>query len=60
MTSVATIPFPNVCRFYRFWESSVQPDKGEFRDLLESSNATVYLSRTDNRSGFRDNGIFRI
>jgi hypothetical protein len=56
--SVATIPFPKTyVDSTGFWESSSNLTKGlELRDLLESSNATVYLSRTDNRSGFRDNG----
>ncbi|MCR8910564.1 T9SS type A sorting domain-containing protein [Barnesiella sp. ET7] len=39
-----------------FWESSSNLSKGLYlRDLLEAANATVYMSREDNRSGYRDN-----
>ncbi|HQP80621.1 MAG TPA: N-acetylmuramoyl-L-alanine amidase, partial [Paludibacteraceae bacterium] len=56
--SVGTIPFPTEWTDTTgFWESSSNLTKGlELRDLLQSQNATVYMSRTDNRSGFRDNG----
>lgn len=56
--SVGTIPFPTEWTDSTgFWESSSNLTKGlELRDLLQSQNATVYMSRTDNRSGFRDNG----
>ena len=39
-----------------FWESSSNLTKGLYlRDLLEAANATVIMSREDNRSGYRDN-----
>lgn len=38
-----------------FWESSANLTKGLYlRDMLQNAGATVYMSRTDNRSGYRD------
>ena len=38
-----------------FWESQANLTKGLFlRDMLQTAGATVYMSRTDNRSGYRD------
>ena len=48
--SVATIPFPNTYADETgFWESSSNLTKGlHLRDLLESQNATVIMSRVAN------------
>lgn len=38
-----------------FWESQANLTKGLYlRDMLQAAGATVYMSRTDNRSGYRD------
>ena len=38
-----------------FWESQSNLTKALYlRDMLQSAGATVYMSRTDNRSGYRD------
>ncbi|MBQ7448373.1 MAG: family 10 glycosylhydrolase [Paludibacteraceae bacterium] len=38
-----------------FWESKANLTKGLYlRDMLQAAGATVYMSRTDNRSGYRD------
>ena len=38
-----------------FWESQANLTKGLYlRDMLQTAGATVYMSRTDNRSGYRD------
>lgn len=38
-----------------FWESQANLTKALYlRDMLQEAGATVYMSRTDNRSGYRD------
>ena len=38
-----------------FWESQANLTKALYlRDMLQAAGATVYMSRTDNRSGYRD------
>lgn len=52
--NIATIPYA-LGDTLGFWESTANLDKGLYlKRLLEARGFKVYISRTDNRSGYRD------
>ncbi|MGN0187732.1 MAG: InlB B-repeat-containing protein [Paludibacteraceae bacterium] len=52
--NIATIPYA-LDDTLGFWESTANLTKGLYlKQLLEACGFTVYISRTDNRSGYRD------